>query len=857
MTFRVPRILLILSILSIPTSILSPCRAAEVSTDARYLDGLRQRELFELAETYARQRLAEDTLSPRDRARLTIQQARTFSQHAAAAPPAEQTALWQQAEGVLDTWLAAEPDSPWRPLVAMQRALVALARGEFARHQAQLATQADPHLAEARAQLRASIGRLRPLVDEVDRMLAVAERTGPRGTSAGSPQDISQAALSADELISLGRNVRYQLARALLAQAQCYDRQSADRAHSLTQATAWLDQLAGLPQNDSLVWKSRLARVECYRLLSDYASAARALDEIDQQQPPRAVALRARTEAIRLALDQGQLDRALALLQLPDVLARLDQPNWDLARLEVSLAAWQAAGDRGDPELAGQWQTRANELVRQIESRHGAYWSRRAEMLLAGALRRAAGSGDPDTLARAARSAYLSGQLDEAIGLYEQAAARAAAAGNPQQALDSGYLAAAILQKQGRYDQAAERCRRWSLALAGQPRAAEVHLEAIRNLAQAIKDRPDAALDDYGSLLEEHLARWSASSTTGEARWLLGGVRRYQRDWDRAIAAYQGIGPADPRLADAIDAVGTCYKARLAELRADHPAAEALAARGTAWFESILDTAGGSPIERLSPAQRRVVLWAARMRLASADYGKAQRRLTAALAEAPDAPDDWRREAEALSVVALAGAGQADEAGRMVERLATAPPTALLNLVDQLDRLAQAAPTPHRQRLANLQLQVVDLVGRRQSELSPDQRLAFHQAYAGALVASGRGDEALEKYATLARAHPDDAKLGEAYAELLATRGDRWSLAAALAEWRRIERRAKPGGGQWFRAKYAVAELNLRLGRPERAEKIIELLALLHPELGGPAMKPRFEQLLQQAKQRGLAPSPR
>ncbi|MBN2217831.1 MAG: hypothetical protein JW719_10705, partial [Pirellulales bacterium] len=397
----------------------------------------------------------------------------------------------------------------------------------------------------------------------------------------------------------------------------------------------------------------------------------------------------------------------------------------------------------------------------------------------------------------------------------------------------------------GRHGQAADHYRRWALAAADQPQAPEVHIEAVRNLAQAVKQRPDNGLDDFVALLEEHLARWSAAATAGEARWLLAGARRYQRDWPRAIAAYEAIGPGDARFAEAVDAAGQCCEARLTELAAQPQAARTMAAQSAAWFESIVAAESNRSDKRLSPAVRRAVLWAARLRLASAGGYEQVRRLLADALAATGGDDPWCREVETLLMVAQAGGGRVDEAGRTLERLAAADPAALADLVDRLQRLGNNTATEvDRQRLAALQLRAVDLLSRRQSELAPGERIAFARAHAAALAASGRRDEALQRYAPLVRAQPDDAKLGEAYAQLLAAGADRRSREAALVEWRRLESRSKPGSPRWFRAKYAIAELHLALGRPDRARKMIELLVLLHPDLGGPAMKARFEQLL-------------
>ncbi|MBN1589383.1 MAG: hypothetical protein JW888_07705, partial [Pirellulales bacterium] len=665
-------------------------RGTEVSTDATFLDGLRRRELFELAETYCRQRLANPSLSSRDRAELTIQAARTLTEHAAGAPSEQRAALWRQARQTLDAWLAAEPDSPWKPLVALQRALVALARGELARQQSEVAADREPWLAEAKDQLRDAVGRLRALTTEVDQMLTTAQRASTTRPSNRSGRDQPKM-LSIDELISLGRHLRFELARAWMSQARSYNEASADRAHGLTQAVRLLDELAGLP-DDPLIWKSRLSRATCYRLLSDYAAAEQALASIAQQHAPAAVALKARAEAVRLALARNQIDQAVGLLQVPNDLAQVDSPDWDFARLEACLAAWHAASDARDSAAAESWQTRASQLVRQIEARHGAYWTHRAEMLLAGHFHEA---GDLDTRVRAAKIAYLNGQLDTALTGYDRAAALAAEQGDAAAALDLGYLAAMIVQKQGHHRQAFQRCRRLALAATSQPKAPAIHVEAIRNMAQSVGAKSDDALDAYVELLEEHLRTWPGASTTSQVLWWLGGVRRYQRDWERAIAAYRAISPADERFAGAVDAVGQSYAARIAELTPDAPTAQTMAVEAAKWFESLLQTPEGRLPERISPAQRNAVLWAARLRLQSSEggYDQARRVLTVALRAANDAPDEWRQTAQTLLVAALAGGGQIDQAREILKQLSAAGVGPLVEVIDELQRIGEGRPT--------------------------------------------------------------------------------------------------------------------------------------------------------------------
>ncbi|RMF87228.1 MAG: hypothetical protein D6741_20815, partial [Planctomycetota bacterium] len=118
---------------------------------------------------------------------------------------------------------------------------------------------------------------------------------------------------------------------------------------------------------------------------------------------------------------------------------------------------------------------------------------------------------------------------------------------------------------------------------------------------------------------------------------------------------------------------------------------------------------------------------------------------------------------------------------------------------------------------------------------------------AEALAAAGRESEAVERYRRLAEAQPNNPDVLESYATLLARRSDRPSLERALALWRQIERRSREASPRWYRAKAAIVSLHLRLGNREQARKILDLLELLHPDLGGPPTAETFRALERQA----------
>jgi hypothetical protein len=58
-------------------------------------------------------------------------------------------------------------------------------------------------------------------------------------------------------------------------------------------------------------------------------------------------------------------------------------------------------------------------------------------------------------------------------------------------------------------------------------------------------------------------------------------------------------------------------------------------------------------------------------------------------------------------------------------------------------------------------------------------------------------------------------------------------------------RQSPVGSSPWLEARYGLALAYYRSGKPEQARKLIDATALLHPELGGAALRARFEHLRQ------------
>ena len=808
----------------------------EPSADQRFLAGLRARGLYRLAEKYCTGELGKPDLSAPRRADLVAELSLVLAEQAVSSPPAARAPLWQRAWQVTEDFAREHPDHPRLIQVRLQGALGLLAHGELARQEAELSTDRQRLIEQARAQLREAIGQLRQVAEAVEQVLRRQDRAGPA----------AEGGLSARQLESIQSNVRYELARAYRNQGQCYAPGSEDRADALNQALALLDPLARLDTGHPLAWRSRIDQIACCLLLEDYPRTRQKLAALAAEKPPAEILLRARAERVRLALAENKLQEAMTLVSAGREIDGVTSPELDLAALQTYIACWRAAKQANRKDEADQWYTKAAGQVRLVERDHGPYWMRRAETLLAGSVGGSPEGGDLATLVRTAEGFFRSGRPDDAVATYDRARAVAAKEGNTDGAFQAGYVAATIEHQRGRHQEAMTRYGQLAQAMPNHPKAPEAHLLAIQHAGELAKTAEPAALEQYTALLEQHRRTWPRAPGTDRVRWLSARLCEFRRDWQGAIQAYREISAADPRYAEAVDAAGRCYEAWLSERKAAGKPTERPATEAAVWFESLITGTGNRLPERWSPAQQQAALIAARLWLnyTASGYARARQVLSAALAGAPEAPEEWKSAARALLVYSLAGAGRGREAAEVLAEISAGRPGQLLAMLEGLSQVAADAEPKVQAELAGLELQAIKLLEPRHDQLSEAQAQTLRRIHAQALADAGHADEALRAFRALAAEYPRDARIQEGHARLLLGQKDRASLETALDKWRQIERNCRQGTDRWYRAKHAVALVHYRLGNKQRAARIITQLEVLHPELGGREMAARFRELL-------------
>ena len=106
------------------------------------------------------------------------------------------------------------------------------------------------------------------------------------------------------------------------------------------------------------------------------------------------------------------------------------------------------------------------------------------------------------------------------------------------------------------------------------------------------------------------------------------------------------------------------------------------------------------------------------------------------------------------------------------------------------------------------------------------------------LAAKGDRNEAIQQSRELWNANPQDTAIAEQYGDLLAMADEPDELQTALDFWREIEKnlnknnseRADSENDLYWKAKETIIQLHLKLGNREQAQKLIDIIRLLHPE---------------------------
>ncbi|HVJ68250.1 MAG TPA: hypothetical protein VM510_09715, partial [Caulifigura sp.] len=361
--------------------------------------------------------------------------------------------------------------------------------------------------------------------------------------------------------------------------------------------------------------------------------------------------------------------------------------------------------------------------------------------------------------------------------------------------------------------------------------------------------RQPADRQSYQSALTEHLNRFAADETSGDAAWMLGSLAEQAGDWSAVVDADRRIPPAHPRAEESLARSVRAAKSALDEIHAaggktsGNKTPEQWSAEAQLLASRLLKPGGRDLL-----AARRIL--AAATLLAAMPQPDFSRILNL-LDQIPSPPPEtdaekWQQlgqEAAALRLVCLTSTGQFADAAATLEQLRSISLTELLTVLRKLSDSGRQLGGPARAELGQLEIKTIQRIRLQGAALSPSEQQLLLECEAEALFATGQYDEAARMFGQAAIAKPD---LMPRVAESLTLTGKKDDLQRARGLWQQIAAKEKQGTRPWFEARLKLARVLLALGQKNDCRQLIATTRIIYEDLGGPDLKQAFDTLEQE-----------
>ncbi|MBA2117985.1 hypothetical protein [Bremerella alba] len=803
--------------------------------DRKMMQGLLDRQLFGLAERYAAQQVMAEDISPAHRAEMAAELVRAYSLHAMNARPSERDRWWNSAASVLPQFQKQFPDPAAAILIEVQSANSQLAQLRLLRQEGQVFND-DAKLTQAQQLAAQVLQQYETLQEKVDQLLRQSHTPN------------QPLPLTSDQLLALSRKVSLHFAEAAEEQGLSYPADSLDRTNAMVQAIQRVEPLTKLRPDTQVKWPAQLLEIRALRHLGrlDQAQAKISLLLETDPPPPLLVFNAAWAENIRVAIAQNNLALATQRINQVRALDKTSSPQLDYAIFETYLALWKQAEQQQNTKDVKLWQGRAAAVVRELEQLYGPYWARRAEQQLTGSAT-TGGTQNVDLLRRTAENYVRQKDWDEALKNYDLGAQAARTSNQPSEEYQLRLAGAAAAIEAGNLAEGVKRLRATTLEFPAEPDASLRHLTAAYYQSQLARQADPPQLEPYIQLLRENLSRWNEGEPAAQAAMWLAQIEFSRGNWRAATEAYLLIPATSSHFPSAVEGVRQASLKWFQTADAKQELVPQDVRKVIDYFEQVVlnGQSGGGP-------------WTATMRLASETaaqlwlnytnngYVNARAVLEVALRSNPDGPAGWRSRLESLQVIALVGLGKLDQAQAKLQQVRDDSPQQLFEVLQALAQMGASASSSMREQIAEIELKVIAMLRPNMMQLDEATRMVITTREAEAMAASGKLDRAIELYTALAQQLPGDSEVQTGLARML-SRGTTQPLQEqALARWRQISRKSRTQSPTWYESKLEIARCHIKLGNPEEAKQVVRYLQTLYPDMGGPEMKSRFVDLMQQ-----------
>ncbi len=807
----------------------APCagQVLEVDHDLDVIRGMRQRQLFELAETLCRRHLENRELSPTQTVELTNELIQILAAAAIVSEGPQRAEQFRAADAVAEQFGQLNRDHPRRVLVDVQRALTHQLHGKLLVQERAAQIAADDVVPSALNELRTATRLMEQSVVEIDRMIPEQ-----RSRSLG-PDD-----LNVEQLMNLRRNLQFQLAATELIKAELYAADDRlNRIDTLNQVIQRLDDVLRQSNDQQpLWWQAQLARIRGQLLLGQVQEAAARLRELPIQTMPAETRPELEELWVELAIQSGDLDQAREIVQ------RALQSNAAPPPLALAILRWIAAqmfATKNETEQK-RWLDLGTNWLKNIERQHGPYWGRRAELVLIGPAANGnhttspAMSSDLELLVRVGDQAARGQRWEDAIRAYEKALGQAVERQSATESLVIAAKQAQALEALNRNVEAGQLLTSVAAQFPNAPNAAAIHLRGCWDLSRGLGTSIDT--DQWETTLGDHLKRWPTGPAADRVRRWLGQHLLRQGNDIAALETMLSISADSPEWTAIHDLVATSW-ARLLKQSPDRSLVRRLL--------NQIDRSLQSPTSSTSVESRLVQqLLKVRIGLTAGeiDPAAALQQLDQVIDASTDEQLRWRREAIAWKGVALVAANQPDQATSLLSESLPANERLMLTVYEGLQTVLDES---RWRSIADVRMLLA-----RKALADPDvaDPVRWQLAQARALMDQGEHRAASELLTKLIEENPRSLELRLERARALTA--DDPASSEGLVEWRRLAAQVKPRGPAWYEAKLNTARILAAQGNRDQALKLLQYLKTVPPGWSDSPFAAEFESLLKELEGR-------
>ena len=799
--------------------------------DEKLLNGLRDRQLFDLADNYCENLLASNDLPPQRQVTLVVHQLKNLTAKAVFSPAAGRAEIWQRVDKIADDFSRSFRGSR-ALLVRTQKSLATIAQARLIRQ------EIDARLARPDAN-QTAISLLRSARDELDDTIRDIDKTIPRAKDDDTPTDLSSPQLSA-----LKSNLQFQFAVCNIERSQLYAADDkANRKDALSQA---LKQIANASRatekGKPLWWEAKLATSKCLRLIGRIDEASSTFETLPANLVPADLKPAFRIEQLQVAVASKNLKAVGTLVSQALENAQRTPPE-DIALVQAT--AWLAR--TSPPDQAVRWKALSASLAQNTKSSHGRYWGRRAELVLVESIQEnstnnpSALSVSPDAdlliLAQAAQTAVEDKRYENAVEDFAKAILLAKRQSDYRSVLRLSIQQGEVFQTLGQHANAAQAMIDAAIVKPNLANAAAAHLLGCWNLSQTISG-PDAKqqADLFKKSLIDHLQTWPSGTTAETALFWLGEQYGQSRNHQAALDTFLRVPADSEQFPKALIQAANAASNLLLSLEKSNQQLDIMTARVLGQLrEPAFNNPNLKPITELLAADIDVRY---RSRLPDQDTLKE-------FQQAPLIEANGLAELR-LAIQLISEVKDIDAFTTLLSRSKNKPQTqqrlhGYLNAMRIRDDGSSSAQTLAKADLLVAQQAASEARQANQSGAATRWKLRI----ADLQQDLNQPKEAVATLTELVDEFPRKADLQIQLAQAMTEAYGKSDPEKAINQWRRLASQLRPGSDNWFLAKFNVAKLLQSSGKRSDALKLLKYIKANPPGWDESKLKAKFDALFQ------------